>query len=192
MRCLNEPIARAANKEDQVKGRFWESRFKCTVLLDHASIITAMAYVDLNPVRARIAPSPEDSDFTSIQLRIRAWCDHDSSPSSYTPPDAWLCHIGPTPHNRGILNINPLEYFDFVDHSGRIFRPDKPGVIDPRLQPILVRLGIRPDTWPETISQFNSIFSLAAGTPSSLRRFADRIGSQWVKGSAAAKTAFLS
>lgn len=191
MRCLNEPIARAANKEDQVKGRFWESRFKCTVLLDHASIITAMAYVDLNPVRARIAPSPEDSDFTSIQLRIRAWCDHDSSPSSYTPPDAWLCHIGPTPHNRGILNINPLEYFDFVDHSGRIFRPDKPGVIDPRLQPILVRLGIRPDTWPETISQFNSIFSLAAGTPSSLRRFADRIGSQWVKGSAAAKTAFL-
>lgn len=192
MRCLNEPIARAANKEDQVKGRFWESRFKCTVLLDHASIITAMAYVDLNPVRARIAPSPEDSDFTSIQLRIRAWCDHDSSPSSYTPPDAWLCHIGPTPHNRGILNINPLEYFDFVDHSGRIFRPDKPGVIDPRLQPILVRLGIQPDTWPKTISQFNSIFSLAAGTPSSLRRFADRIGSQWVKGSAAAKTAFLS
>lgn len=192
MRCLNEPIARAANKEDQVKGRFWESRFKCTVLLDHASIITAMAYVDLNPVRARIAPSPEDSDFTSIQLRIRAWCDHDSSPSTSPAPDAWLCHIGPTPHNRSILNINPLEYFDFVDHSGRIFRPDKPGVIDPRLQPILVRLGIRPDTWPETISQFNSIFSLAAGTPSSLRRFADRIGSQWVKGSAAAKTAFLS
>lgn len=192
MRCLNEPIARAANKEDQVKGRFWESRFKCTVLLDHASIITAMAYVDLNPVRARIAPSPEDSDFTSIQLRIRAWCDHDSSPSTSPAPDAWLCPIGPTPHNRGILNINPLEYFDFVDHSGRIFRPDKPGVIDPRLEPILVRLGIRPDTWPKTISQFNSIFSLAAGTPSSLRRFADRIGSQWVKGSAAAKTAFLS
>src|SRR5512136_600661 len=26
---LNEFIARAANKEDRVKGRFWESRFKC-------------------------------------------------------------------------------------------------------------------------------------------------------------------
>jgi hypothetical protein len=29
---LNESIARAANHEDQVKGRFWESRFKCQLL----------------------------------------------------------------------------------------------------------------------------------------------------------------
>jgi len=35
---LNEYIARAANKEDKVKGRFWESRFKCQALLDEAAI----------------------------------------------------------------------------------------------------------------------------------------------------------
>jgi len=193
MRCLNEFIARAANKEDGVKGRFWESRFKCTVLLDQPSILTAMAYVDLNPVRARIAPTPESSDFTSIQLRILSWCLHDpSSPTTADPPDAWLCPIGPLPHNRGILDMSLLEYFDFVDHSGRIFRADKPGAIDPRLEPILVRLGIRSSAWPDTMSRFNSIFGLAAGTPSSLRTFADQIGSRWVKGSAAAKTAFLS
>ncbi len=70
---LNEFIARAANKEDGVKGRFWESRFKCQALLDEAAIAAAMAYVDLNPIRAGRAATPEESDFTSIQERIRAW-----------------------------------------------------------------------------------------------------------------------
>ena len=70
---LNESIARAANKEDKVKGRFWESRFKCQVLLDEAAIAACMVYVDLNPIRAGLAGTPEESDFTSIQERIRAW-----------------------------------------------------------------------------------------------------------------------
>jgi putative transposase len=70
---LNEFIARAANKEDGVKGRFWESRFKCQALLDEAAIAACMVYVDLNPIRAGVAQTPEDSDFTSIQERIRAW-----------------------------------------------------------------------------------------------------------------------
>ena len=70
---LNEFIARAANKEDDVKGRFWESRFKCQALLDEAAIAAAMVYVDLNPIRAGRAATPEESDFTSIQERIRAW-----------------------------------------------------------------------------------------------------------------------
>ena len=70
---LNEFIARAANKEDKVKGRFWESRFKCQALLDEVATVSCMVYVDLNPIRAGVAETPEDSDFTSIQERIRAW-----------------------------------------------------------------------------------------------------------------------
>ena len=70
---LNEFIARAANKEDKVKGRFWESRFKCQALLDEAAIAACMVYVDLNPIRAGLAATPEESDFTSVQERIHAW-----------------------------------------------------------------------------------------------------------------------
>jgi len=73
MARLNEHIARAANKEDDVKGRFWESRFKCQALVDCAAVAAAMVYVDLNVIRAGIAATPEDSDFTSIQERIRSW-----------------------------------------------------------------------------------------------------------------------
>jgi hypothetical protein len=73
MARLNLFIARAANKEDKVKKRFWESRFKCQALLDEAAIATCMVYVDLNPIRAGLAGTPEESDYTSIQERIHAW-----------------------------------------------------------------------------------------------------------------------
>ena len=70
MRFINEPLARLANKEDNCKGRFWEGRFKSQILLDDASILASMVYVDLNPVRAGIANDLDDSDCTSIQHRL--------------------------------------------------------------------------------------------------------------------------
>ena len=69
---LNKPIARQANAEDNTTGHFWQARFFSQALLDEAAVLTAMAYVDLNPICAGIAETPETSDFASVQQRIAA------------------------------------------------------------------------------------------------------------------------
>jgi hypothetical protein len=81
MRTLNEHIARQANAEDGVRGRLWEGRFKSQALLDEPALLAAMAYVDLNPVRARMAETPESSDYTSLQERIGTLPEETSSES---------------------------------------------------------------------------------------------------------------
>ena len=70
MRCTTEHIARRANREERCTGHFWEGRFKCQLLLDEASLLACAAYVDLNPVRAALAATPESSEYTGVKDRI--------------------------------------------------------------------------------------------------------------------------
>lgn len=72
MSGLVQPIARRANREDRVTGRFWEGRFKSQALLDERAVLACMAYVDLNPLRAGVANTIERSEHTSAKRRIEA------------------------------------------------------------------------------------------------------------------------
>ena len=70
MRCTAENIARRANKEDNTTGRFWQGRYRAQLILDEASLLACAAYVDLNPIRAAMAATPETSEFTGAKDRI--------------------------------------------------------------------------------------------------------------------------
>ena len=47
MRCLNEPIAREANREDNLTRSFWKGRYSSRALLDAKALVACMVYVDL-------------------------------------------------------------------------------------------------------------------------------------------------
>ena len=165
MKCLNEYIAREANKEDSCTGHFWESRYKSQALLTEEALLSAMAYVDLNPVRAAMAPTPEDSDYTSIQERItptpmtqQRLQPHSAAP--FTLPNKPLL-----PFNETITQDTPIgipfslsAYIELVDWTGRSLRDDKRGSIDNGLPPIIERLSINKAQWLQQTAQFETIF----------------------------------
>jgi REP element-mobilizing transposase RayT len=153
MRSLNEYLARKANEEDNCTGRFWEGRFKSQALLDEAAVLTCMSYVDLNPVRAGIAETPEDSDFTSIQQRIRLHTKQTTKPKdSFAEPQSLplmaLVKQDGDQHENAI-GFALTDYLELVDWAGRIIREGKRGAIPEEAPPILQRIGLEPRRYLE-------------------------------------------
>ena len=153
MKNLNEFISRKANAEDDAKGHFWESRYKCQALLDEQALLAAMAYVDLNPVRAAIAQTPEESAHTSVQERIKqvksAPQTTESQAEAVPDPEPNISELKNTPV-APLLPFDPAlqlhaaipfaldDYLELVDIVGRAVHPSKRGYIPEHSPAILV------------------------------------------------------
>lgn len=182
MRCLNEHLARLANDEDNCKGRFWEGRYKCQALLDEKAVLSCMAYVDLNPVRAGMAATPEASEYTSVQQRANALNGHipDAAPPKLLPL-VDKAHID-TDDEATICRMRLLDYLELVDGTGRALRSDKRGAIDATLSRILSRLGIDQKQWLAHMAPKKRRLPQAMGSLASLKAFAQATGRRWVAG----------
>ena len=168
MRCLNQPIAHQANREDKCTGKFWESRFTSQALKSEEALISCMAYVDLNPVRAGMADTPEASSYTSIRERVQLEFDVQQAVDDQAESGdlldfkATLKPLLPFENHltnelqTGIL-FNFEEYLALVDWTGRIIRSDKHGHFDSAVPPIFTRLQITADQWLINTSQFEAI-----------------------------------
>lgn len=207
MRCLNEHIARAVNEEDQLTGRFWESRFKTQALLDDSALLSAMVYVDLNPIRAGIAKSTEESEFTSIYERIKRIeqqlrttnsesgqleinkkysinVDQLKQPSTLVP-------FSIVDQEKSIhISFKLSDYLTLVDNTGRMIREGKPsGAIPETLLPILDRLQIRADAWISHVKNLETEFHQAVGSEVLLINFS-KIRKRIVRGVGVARKVF--
>ena len=182
MRVINEGIARRSNAEDNCTGRFWEGRFNSQALLDEAALAACMVYVDLNPVRAGIATTPESSDHTSIQRRIR---QHPKQPDRLFPFVGNLQQ--PMPEG---LPFRFNDYLDLVDWTGRCIRDDKRGYIPNELPPILQRLNQRPRTWLFVTRHFESKLKRLVGAVDILRQVSSKLGYRRTPGLQSCKQLF--
>ena len=181
MRNLNEHIAREANKEDNCTGRFWEGRFKSQALLDESAVLACMAYVDLNPIRAKMETTPETSKHTSIQQRIHALIKGEQ-------PKKLMRFVGNHRQEmpKGIA-YSLVDYCELVDSTGRCIRDDKAGHIEPHHHPILARLGLNSEQWLTLTTEFEQHFSTAVGSEHMLQQFKQHTDHQRIRGMAKAK-----
>ena len=183
MKCLNEHLARRANLEDHCDGRFWQGRFRSQALLDEAGILTAMAYVDLNPVRAGIASTPEDSAFTSIHERIRRLKQVASEgEANASAVSVALQSFSDEESGAARIPYSFKEYLQLVDWTGRAIRNDKRGHIDDALPPIMARLNVDPSAWEAAMQPRGNVFGRAMGRLNHLQLHAKALGQSWVRG----------
>ncbi len=176
MRYLKEPIARRANAEDGCTGRFGEGRYRAQALLDEAALLAPMVYVDLNPVRAGVASTPEHAAYTSVHRRTRQ-------------PSRGAAVLRPVVSAvRADLDlISERHYLELVDWTGRILHPGKRGAIAGDAPPILDRLGLSTRQWPLQVSGTESAYWRAIGRVESLLESARRSGRRWLCGIGAAR-----
>ncbi|SHO56661.1 transposase [Vibrio quintilis] len=137
MKELNFEIAVQANREDGCTGHFWEGRFKSQALLDEAALLAAMTYVDLNPVRAKMAKTPETSEYTSLKKRLDALEKNQPTPHNLYPFTGYEHQEQPDG-----IPFRLTDYIGWVDFAGRQIRADKRGWIDERQPTILTRLSL--------------------------------------------------
>jgi len=173
MRCISEPIARSANNEDNCTGRFWEGRFKCQVLADERAVLAAMAYVDLNPVRAGMTMRLDHSHHTSIQQRVLG-CRADAAKLQQKLKP--LLGVAPA------LSLKQGDYIELVQWTGQQVRPDKRGAIPKNAPCAIIKTGCNEKNWPIQVNAVGSAYWRMIGSAEQLMDKAEAMGQRWLKG----------
>jgi len=193
-----------------------EDRFKSQALLDEKALLAAMAYVDLNPIRAGLAETSETLDYTSLQERIvgllkevasetdsqeiTAAKDPDATldgktlrPEAETQvlPQAPLMPFDATARTPWAVPFTFGDYLELVDWAGRALRTDKRGYIEARVPKILVRLGIDGERFIGSAERLLKAFGTAVGAPASLTSLCARRQAKYLRGIRTARVMFV-
>jgi hypothetical protein len=198
MKCLKEPLSRMVNKAEKCTGAFFEGRFKSIAVLDEEALLAVAAYIDLNPVAAGIAATPESSPHTSIKARVdhvhergreadlqaaRQGSVAGSRASKKLEEALWLIpvedrrHLG-SPREGMLCGFTLGNYLMLVEYTGRMLREGKAS-ISSELTDILSRIGCSADGWQAHMQRLRGgrlLGRFIAGSRDLLRSTAARLG----------------
>ena len=141
--------------------------------MDEAALLTCMAYVDLNPIREKIAKTPEQSENTRIKLRIEA-ASRREQPKPLLPFSGNEYQKQPHFLDKG-LHFSFQDHIELVNETGRMIRDDKRGNITESSANMLERLNISKDNWLKLTHQFGSIFHGPVGSLEELTHYCDHL-----------------
>jgi hypothetical protein len=130
-------------------------------LLDEAAVLSAMVYADLNPVGVAMAEDLDDSDYTSIEQRIRDTARKLGSDSDQPGPVAGV-------PGKCSLSVSIAQCLNLIDWTGRPMHPNRRSRIDPERPQILDRLGLADRSWTPQVKAIESEFYRAIGAAESL------------------------
>ncbi len=182
MQELNQQIARRANLEDGCKGRFWEGRFKSQALLDETALLTCMAYVDLNPIRAGMAATLEESDFTSIQARLFNRAQHKADQPVGDKPVRLLSFVDQQADTQTVLPVCESAYFSWVRYLGSAGWGDGPQSMPEQVVTMFQMLDTQVEMFLATLTDLEKLYPVRMGCYGTLVRHARHAGLRWSHG----------
>lgn len=157
MRCLNEQIARRANREDNCTGRFWEGRFRSQALLDTGALLTCMTYVDLNPIRAGLASEPEEAQFTSIRERLLGAASTPAAMPGLMPFVDQASKEGPS------LPIHFDDYVEIVRFAAKSLQLEQAVPVPAEVAGRLERYDLESSSFIDTLRNYRRCFFTMVG-----------------------------
>ncbi|NBD96246.1 MAG: transposase [Gammaproteobacteria bacterium] len=184
MRALNEPIARMANREDGCTGRFWEGRFKCQALLDEQAVLSCMAYVDLNPVRAGMCETLRASEHTSVRQRLESNRSASVKALGRRSQDQALKPVAGLDIDT-LADLTESSYIDLVRWTGLQTHPEKRGKLSAAESAPpdgLWSVANHPREWMRRVQGTESRYYRAIGSAEALMLKAADLGQRWMKG----------
>jgi len=180
MKALKEPLSRMANREEDSRGTFWESRYKSIAILDQEALLTASVYIDLNPFAAGLSALPERAKHTSINRRV----DHAQNKGGLErlkaarhgtaagcraageiEQDLWLVPVDDRRHqNQGAReglweSFSLGSYLQVLDYTSRLDRRGK-ARLSAGVRDLFERLGTSEQSWTERLKQLLTSKSL--------------------------------
>jgi hypothetical protein len=204
MGFLCENVGRRANAEENRKGHFWQSRFRCRECTDQNAVLVCGIYVDLNLIRAGEADSLEGSPYTSIFQRLQA---RNQPKDALNRADGWLGELtwdpaheldasgayrsrtGRRASDLGILPIKLEDYVRLLQCTLELLRSGRK-TIPADMEAMLEKLNIRSEAWLETVERYDELFTCAVGSPAGMAEVAKRMQVRALKGVTASRRIF--